>query len=73
MRTRAGIVLAILVGVGALLVGFSAMGSPAILVGLGGLTACGMVATLYARGTLDRETLYLALILIAMVCGVLMA
>ena len=58
---------------GELCVVVSAMGSPALLVGLGGLTACGVAATLYARGTLGRETLYLALILIEMVCGVLMA
>lgn len=58
---------------GELFVGVSALGSPALLVGLGGLTACGVAATLYVRGTLDRETLYLALILIEMICGVLMS
>jgi hypothetical protein len=67
------VVLAILVGAGALLVSFSALGAPAIVVGLGGLTACGVVATLYAWRTLDRETFYLVLLLIEMVCGVLMA
>jgi hypothetical protein len=43
------------------------------LVGIGGLIAAAMAATFYVRGTIDRETLYLALVFIAMSCGVLMS
>jgi hypothetical protein len=43
------------------------------LVGIGGLTVAAMAATFYARGSIDRETLYLALVFIAMACGVLMS